>query len=58
MRNAFVSEGEARAAGLATGYFQWFGVPLPTAMPYVPGGLASGFMIASAEDMTHALIAH
>jgi CubicO group peptidase (beta-lactamase class C family) len=58
MQHSFMSASDAQRAGLATGYYPWFGVVAPTEMPYVPSGLPSGFMISSAEDMTHSLIAH
>jgi CubicO group peptidase (beta-lactamase class C family) len=57
MRSSFTSPEEARAHGRATGYRYWFGRPMPYEMPYNRAQLPSGFIHASAEDMTHYLIA-
>ena len=46
------------AHDLAMGYRYWFGRPVPARMPAAPANLPSGFIIASAEDMTHVLVAH
>ncbi len=58
MHHSFVSEAEARQDGLATGYRWWFGLPCPAHVPYLADVLPAGFLLASAEDMTHYLIAH
>jgi CubicO group peptidase (beta-lactamase class C family) len=58
MHHSFVSLAEATAHGLATGYRWWFGVPLPAAVPYLSDQLPAAFLISSAQDMTHYLIAH
>ncbi len=58
MHHSFVSLADATAHGLATGYRWWFGVPLPAAVPYLPDQLPAAFLISSAQDMTHYLIAH
>ena len=58
MHHSFVSLAEATQDGLATGYRWWFGVPLPTSVPYLPDQLPAAFLISSAQDMTHYLIAH
>lgn len=57
MEESFVSQDEALRYGLATGHRWWFGVPLPARLPYNRGDIPAGFIIASAEDMTHYLIA-
>jgi hypothetical protein len=57
MRNTFTSETEAQAAGLAQGYQFLFGISVPTHYQYNPSQLPSGYMISSAEDMSHFLIA-
>ena len=58
MEDAFASEEEAQQHGLATGYQRWFGFPRPARAPYNRGDLPSGFLIASAQDMAHYLIAN
>lgn len=57
MRDSFTDEQAAQQAGLAQGYHWRFGIPLPTAYPYEPAQMPSGFLIASAEDMAHFLLA-
>ena len=56
MGNSFVSEAEAQAAGMAQGYQFIFGIPVSTHYSYNPSQLPSGYMISSAEDMSHFLI--
>src|SRR6266705_1343147 len=58
MHHRFVSLAEATQDGLATGYRWWFGVPLPASVPYLPDQLPAAFLISSAQEMTHYLIAH
>jgi CubicO group peptidase (beta-lactamase class C family) len=58
MRQTFTSQQEAQQHGMATGYRYWFGVPLPAHLPYHRGELPAGFVISSAENMAHYLIAH
>ncbi len=48
----------AEAAHLAQGYSRLFGFPLPQTQPYIPGALPSGYLISTAEDMGHYLLAH
>jgi CubicO group peptidase (beta-lactamase class C family) len=57
MQHTYLSEDEARAHGMATGYMWWFGIPVATATPYSRGELPAGFIISSAEDMGHFIIA-
>lgn len=57
MRNSFASQNEAMRHGMATGHRWWFGVPIPFTPPYNRAELPAGYLIASAEDMTHFLIA-
>jgi CubicO group peptidase (beta-lactamase class C family) len=57
MRQTFLSQDDARAHGMATGYIWWFGIPVATTVPYDRGELPAGFIISSAEDMGHFLIA-
>src|SRR3989454_3653484 len=58
MHHSFVSLADATPHGLATGYRWWFGVPLPAALPYLSDQLPAAFLISSAQDMTHYLMAH
>jgi CubicO group peptidase (beta-lactamase class C family) len=59
MQHAFTESEDAKAHGLATGYRYWFGMPLPGEMALDRAILpAGGSMSASAEDMTHFLIAN
>jgi CubicO group peptidase (beta-lactamase class C family) len=57
MRHSFTSEPEAERQGLAAGHHYWFGRPTVAALPYNRGLLPAGYLISSAEDMTHYLIA-
>lgn len=57
MRHSFTDEQAAQQAGLAQGYHWLFGIALPADYPYEPAQMPSGFLIASAEDMAHFLLA-
>jgi CubicO group peptidase (beta-lactamase class C family) len=57
MQNSFTSQDEAQPLGLATGYRYAFGIPRAVELPYNRGLLPAGYLISSAEDMTHYLIA-
>ncbi len=57
MRHSFTTEKEAQRDGLAQGYRWFFGLHVPFQYPYDPPQMPSGFLIASAEDMAHFLIA-
>jgi CubicO group peptidase (beta-lactamase class C family) len=57
MQHSFTSEQEAQQDGLAQGYHWLFGFPTPTDYAYDVPQMPSGFLIASAEDMGHFLIA-
>ena len=56
MRNSYTSEDGARQRGLATGHNYWFGRPRAADLPYNRGLVPAGYLISSAEDMTHYLI--
>ena len=56
MHDSFASEQEARRDGLAQGYRWLFGVPAPFDY-YNVSAVPAGFLVSSAEDMTHYLIA-
>src|SRR3954471_10381997 len=57
MRNSFTSEADAKPHGLATGHRYWFGRPAAANLPYNRGILPAGYLISSAEDLTHYVIA-
>ncbi len=57
MRSSFTSEAEAEPQGLATGHRYWFGRPAAANESYNRGLLPAGYLISSAEDMAHYLIA-
>jgi CubicO group peptidase (beta-lactamase class C family) len=57
MHHSFTSEQAAKQHGLAQGYWWLFGVPMPKSDPYDVPQMPSGFLISSAEDMAHFLIA-
>ena len=57
MQNSFTSQAEAQPQGLATGYHYAFGIPRAVDLPYNRGLLPAGYLISSAEDMAHYLIA-
>jgi hypothetical protein len=42
---------------MATGYRWWFGFPVPANMPFLRAELPAGFLISSAQDMAHYVIA-
>jgi CubicO group peptidase (beta-lactamase class C family) len=56
MRNSFTSEAAAEPQGLAAGHNYWFGRPRAADLPYNRGLVPAGYLISSAEDMTHYLI--
>ncbi len=57
MHHSFTSQSAAQADRLATGYRQWMGWPLAAHLPDDRATRPSSFLIASAEDLTHVLIA-
>jgi len=58
MHHSFASQSNALQDGMATGYCWWFGMPFPAHLPYLSDALPAGFLLSSAEDMAHYLIAH
>ncbi len=56
MQNSYTSEAAAQPHGLATGHNYWFGRPRSADLPYNRGLVPAGYLIASAEDMTHYVI--
>jgi CubicO group peptidase (beta-lactamase class C family) len=57
MQHSYVSQEAAMQDGMARGYRWWFGYPIPVTLPYNRPNLPAGFIISSAEDMAHYLIA-
>ncbi len=57
MHNSYLSQDEAIQHGLATGHRWWFGFPVPATFAFNRANLPAGFIISSAEDMAHYLIA-
>jgi CubicO group peptidase (beta-lactamase class C family) len=59
MTHTCTSRGVAKRNGLAMGHQYWFGMPFEAPdLPVPHGSLPSGWLISSAEDMSHYLIAH
>ncbi|MDJ0756863.1 MAG: serine hydrolase domain-containing protein [Ardenticatenaceae bacterium] len=59
MSHSYTSKAAAQQNGMAIGHRLWFGFPVAAPNPPpVPGSLASGQLISSAEDMGRYLIAH
>ncbi len=58
MHHSFTSEADAKPHGLATGYRYWFNRPTVADEPYNRGVNPAGYLISSADDMAHYLIAH
>jgi CubicO group peptidase (beta-lactamase class C family) len=56
MRNSYTSEDAAKPRGLAAGHNYWFGRPREADVAYNRGLLPAGYLISSAEDMTHYVI--
>jgi CubicO group peptidase (beta-lactamase class C family) len=57
MSDSYTSEAAAKQHGLATGHHYWFGRPRAADLPYNRGLILAGYLISSAEDMSHYLIA-
>ena len=57
MQHSYVSQEAALQDGMASGYRWVFGFPIPVTLPYNRANLPAGFIISSAEDMAHFLIA-
>lgn len=58
MHHSFTSEADAEPQGLASGYRYWFNRPTAADEPYNRGLNPAGYLISSADDMAHYLIAH
>jgi CubicO group peptidase (beta-lactamase class C family) len=58
MDNSFTSQIEAQQHGMSAGYRQWFGFPvIANDLPYPRDMVPGGYLISSAEDLGHYLIA-
>jgi CubicO group peptidase (beta-lactamase class C family) len=57
MRHSFTTQPEALQDGLATGHHYWFSRPRAADVAYNRGLMPAGYLIASAEDVGHYLIA-
>jgi hypothetical protein len=58
MHNSFTSQVEAQQHGMSSGYSRWFGFPVASGnLPYPRGMVPAGYLISSAEDLGHYLIA-
>jgi CubicO group peptidase (beta-lactamase class C family) len=57
MRQTFAAQTDAQQHGMAMGYRYWFGVPAPATLAFPRGAVPSGYLISSAEDMAHYLLA-
>ena len=59
MNHSYLSKVKAEQNGLAQGHRHWFSLPFPAPdLPIPLGSFPSGWLISSAEDMAHYLIAH
>ncbi len=57
MDHSFTSDMEAKKHGLASGYLYWFFFPRATDLPFNRGSVPQGYIISTAEDMSHYLLA-
>jgi CubicO group peptidase (beta-lactamase class C family) len=57
MRNSYTSRQDAQQAGLARGYKWYFGFPVPYQDPDFQQFLPAGFLISTAADLSHYLVA-
>lgn len=57
MKNSYISQSEAEAAGMAQGYSKLFGYPVARKHPFRQYMLGAGYLISTARDLSHFLIA-
>jgi CubicO group peptidase (beta-lactamase class C family) len=57
MSHSFTDQTDAQRYGLATGHRSWFSFPMRFDAPYSRAAMPSSYLISSAQDMTHYLIA-
>jgi CubicO group peptidase (beta-lactamase class C family) len=58
MPQTFAAQTDAQQHGMAIGYRYWFGAPVPATLAFPRGAVPSGYLISSAEDMAHYLLAN
>jgi CubicO group peptidase (beta-lactamase class C family) len=51
MGNSYTTFVAAREGGMTAVHRYWFGIPIRTALPYLPGLASTGYLASSAEDM-------
>jgi CubicO group peptidase (beta-lactamase class C family) len=51
MTNSYTTFVTAREGGMTAVHRYWFGVPIKSALPYLPGLAPTGYLASSAEDM-------
>ena len=57
MKNSYTSQDQAMQGGMSTGYITFFGIPIAKNVPFNRGNISGGYLICSAEDLAHYLIA-
>lgn len=57
MTRSFTSEQQARLHGMAQGYRWWFGRAVPFHAPFLHDALPAAYLLSSAADMSHYLLA-
>ncbi|HEY0601987.1 MAG TPA: serine hydrolase domain-containing protein [Herpetosiphonaceae bacterium] len=57
MTHSYTSQAAAQTDGLAQGYSRFFGRAIPMRQPHPAYGLGEGFLIASADNLAHFVIA-
>jgi CubicO group peptidase (beta-lactamase class C family) len=55
MTNSYTSHEAGRLAGMVDLHRYWFGVPLETTTPHLPGQISAGFLVSTADDMARYL---
>jgi CubicO group peptidase (beta-lactamase class C family) len=58
MQHSFLSYAEARADGMSSAYYPFFGRPIVYDVPFARSSAPSARIFSSVEDMAHYLIAH
>jgi CubicO group peptidase (beta-lactamase class C family) len=55
MHNSYASHEEGRQAGMVALHRYWFGIPVETDTPHLPGQIPAGFIVSTVEDMANYL---
>lgn len=58
MQDSYLSKNDGKDGGMSEGHLKWFSFPVATDIQYLDNSLAAGFIISSAEDMSHHLLMH